>query len=241
MRILIVLLLAFGALFAKITVHYDGSYSFLKMAEATMDYNNDGKAYFIKIRLKATGAAKLFSHNRKETIESRGQVLNGILVPDTYTRIKNDDKIIYIQTFRFDHDAKKVMRALDTEDKKTGKKTHGEHKFHYYAEEDILSFYYNFRHYFKNHKNQKSYHAAAIGGRDNDGRVDVAIAEGAKLKESKKLIENASSYYLLNAHTKILGSEKGEFFIGMQDDQVVKKVVLKDVIFFGDVTGKLVE
>lgn len=81
----------------------------------------------------------------------------------------------------------------------------------------------------------------AIGGRTKDGQVHVTIPSGEKLEEAKDLIEGASQYYTFNVFAQMMGSEKGEFYIGMKDENTVKKVVLKDVVFFGDVIGTLVD
>lgn len=241
MRILLLMFLAYGILFANMTTRYDGSYSFLKMSEATMTYDDDGQNYSIVVKIKATGPAKLFSSNRIETVESRGKIINGVLVPDSYAKIKNNDKTIYAQTYHFDHDTKKITLIVDTVDKVTDKKTQDKLDIRFYAKEDILSLYYNFRRFFKNNKEKTSLFTTAVGGRGQDGQVHISIPSGDRLEEAKDLIEGASQYYTFNVFTKIMGSENGEFYIGMKDEDTVKKIVLKDVVFFGDVIGTLVE
>lgn len=241
MRIILIFFLMFGTLLANMTTQYDGSYSFLKMAEATMVYDNDGNNYSILVKIKASGPAKLFSHNRTETVESRGVVINGALVPKKYIRIKDNDKERRVKTYHFDHFDRSIKIEVDTDNRETGKSSHTERKNRFYTENDILSLFYNFRRYFDQNDGSTSRFVTAIGGRKSDGMVQVTVPFGNKLDEAKDLIEGASKYYTFTVMTKMMGSKNGEFFIGMKDDERVKKVVLKDVVFFGDVTGELVE
>ena len=39
----------------------------------------------------------------------------------------------------------------------------------------------------------------------------------------------------------IFASEKGELLVNLRDDGIVQQAVLKDVLFFGDIRGEIVD
>ena len=60
-------------------------------------------------------------------------------------------------------------------------------------------------------------------------------------KKIKRLLKANGHILVVIINQKIFSSKRGELYINLDDDGICTSAVLKDVIFFGDIRGKLVE
>ncbi|WP_187647966.1 DUF3108 domain-containing protein [Nitrosophilus labii] len=203
---------------------------------ATFTKNKD--RYVIKVKAKATGLAKILSRGREEEYISEGVVQKGILIPKVYKKVRKNASKKSIKVYRFDHEKKRIF--VHTKRYKSGKlESKHDEILQYYAKDDILSLYFNLKKYFINGKKHLVFFA--VGGNRKDGKVDVYLPEGKELKKLKSLFGNEKGLYMdVVIHQKIFASKEGRLHIVMDEKSgVAKKALLKDVIFFGDIVGKL--
>lgn len=242
MRIVIFAALLVVSLFGfSKTAEYSVEYGWFKElgdAKAQLVVNN--RSYHIKIEANTKGLAKFLSRGRAEVYESYGIVTPNGYLPQKFTQYKRWSDKAERTTYIFDHNTKKVIKIKEKyEDGKLTEKNEEPNK--YYADNDILTLYFNISDDFRSMmpKSQKIYYA--VGANPKDGRVDLIIPAGAKLDEIKETFEGvrASSYVIVYINQKIFSSERGELWIAFNDKNECEMAALKDVILFGDVRGIL--
>ena len=241
MRYFISLLITVLSLYAqKIEAKYDVTYGlFGKVGKSTAKLIKNEKNYKIEIYAKATGLAKILSKGRKERYISEGRVENGVLVPEVFKKIRENETKKDIKIYRFDHEKKKIF--VHREIYKEGKLDKRKDEFlKFYAKDDILSLFFNIKRFVNFKKSgKKIYNFYAVGGRRGDGLVNIELPTGETLKKVKDILEEDGIYLIVTIYQKIFASKEGKLYIVLNDEGIAKKAVLKDVIMFGDITGKL--
>jgi hypothetical protein len=255
MKYLWMILLCLNFAFAKdITATYDVSFGiFGKIGTATTSLHTEDGRYSIKIHAKSTGFASFVSGGREEFYESAGVIQGVRLIPDHYSKIvknrvnigdpfNNNTKIamkIYTLLFSFNHDEKRVMIKKIRENGM--QKSESEEKAEFYTDNDILSLFFNFKHLFPDLNITKHIILHAIGANKDDGKIDILPLDK---KEFQGLVSGDINHlYLMKVilDDKIFASKQGELYIALDSDGICEKAVLKDVVFFGDIRGELIE
>ncbi len=236
-KFLILLTLFIAFLDAKtIEVKYKVTYGiFGKVGTAVGRLETNATDYSITIDIATAGLAKILSGNRKEHYISRGIIKDGLFVPQIFEKIKETKKRRDIKRYTFDHLHKKVI-AMEDKNKYGVFHTHTEKPLNYYAKDDLLTLYFNLKHYLKPSKTK--YRFYAVGGNETDGAVDIELLKNPG--PIKKLLKSDGIYLRVLLHQKIFSSKSGELYIVMDEEGITKKGLLKDVILFGDIVGKLV-
>ncbi|MRJ02908.1 MAG: DUF3108 domain-containing protein [Epsilonproteobacteria bacterium] len=237
LTLFIVLLLT--PLFGKgIEADYKVSYGIfgrVGTAKATMEYNETD--YRITIEGRATGLASTLSGGRIERYESIGRVVNGRFVPYLFIKIRRNKNKESVKKFTFDHYRKKVK--IEKRNYKHGKLVAvGRSELPYYAPDDLLTLYFNLRKELPSLDGSQRFYA--VGGDRKSGAVDIIIPEGEELKRLKKLLKVDGLYLIVVIHQKIFASKEGRLYVVLDEDGIAKRALLKDVIMFGDIRGKLV-
>ena len=240
MRFFIVVLLFIQVIVAKeIVAEYKVSFGvFGSVGKGIAFFDANSSRYHIKIYGKTSGLAKVLIGSREEVYESFGKVENGILIPDRFIKITQTTKKKRIKTFIFNHQKQEITIT------KVGYKkgvfefeTHD--KLPFYVKNDLLSLYFNLPKILQ--KDKKRYVLYAVGGDRKDGRVDLFLPEGKKLKSLQKLLKVDGLYLGVIIHQKIFASKNGELFVVIDEDGIAKKGLLKDVIMYGDIVGTLIK
>ena len=124
-------------------VSYKVSFGILgQMGISDAHLETKGDKYTIDIKMKATGLAKILSKNRKERHISKGHVVNGLYISDSYKVIKSYGKKHIEKLYTIDHKKKKVKKEYLS--KKNGKITKEEHMvLDFYSKNDLLTLYFN--------------------------------------------------------------------------------------------------
>ena len=214
---------------------------FGKMGEARASLVEKEGRYRIEMKVWATGLAKVLSGGRVEIYTSEGIVApDGRLVPETYAKDIRRSGKRRLKTYRFDHEHK-VVRWHETkwrDGNVTGEKSE---TLPYYADNDIFTLYFNLPHFLKNCDEpfDRTFHA--VGAEKKTGRVRIETLTGKARKEAESLLGKAPCYLRVTIYQKIFGSKGGKLYLAMREDHVVKKAVLKDVVMFGDVRGRLIK
>lgn len=205
--------------------------------------------YKITMQAQTTGLAKVLSGNREEWFESVGVVRDGYLYPDTYKKIVKRNKNILQEgkphlitkedsrVYTLNHQTKQV--TLFKESKTDGMLTSSSDEIlEYYAKDDLLSLFFNFKQISKN-MSQKIL-LKAVGANKKDGRIDLEKLQDTK-KFQKEFSWSDGAYFKVIIHDKIFASKQGELFVNLNRQGIAQSAILKDVIFFGDIRGDLIE
>ncbi len=195
--------------------------------------------YEIRMVAKATGLAKVLSGGRVEIYGSKGKVVDGRLVPDTFTKdIKRSNKR-RIKVYTFDHEAKRVV--FHEKNFRDGKlKDEKNETLPYYADNDILSLYFNVAGIIGNCSEPFAKDLKAVGAEKKTGRVRVETVTGSGREKLKQSLGDEPCYLKVTIFQKLFGSKGGELYLSLNENFVVQRALLKDVIMFGDIRGKLV-
>ncbi len=239
-RLIFLLFLLLGtafseSMYATYKIEY-GIFGKMGVSDAYLS-KKDGR-YEIKMVAKATGLAKVLSGGRVEIYGSRGKIVDGRLVPDRFTKdIKRSNKR-RIKVYTFDHEAKKVVfHEKNFRDDKL--KDEKNETLPYYADNDILSLYFNVAAIIGSCDNPFAKDLKAVGAEKKTGRVRVETITGEDAKKLGKSLGEEPCYLKVTIFQKLFGSKGGELYLSMDENFVVQKALLKDVIMFGDIRGKL--
>ena len=199
-----------------------------------------GNKYTIDIKMKATGLAKILSQNRKERHISKGHIVNGLYVSDSYKVIKSYGTKYREKLYIIDHEKKKVIK--ESLHKKNGKIKKKSTVLDFYSKNDLLTLYFNLPKLIKNKKKPGIHTLTAVGAERQKGTVIVRIPKELELKEYKKVLGEGDYWYITAIiYQKIFESNKGELMLAIGKDGVAQKAVLKDLIMFGDLVAERIK
>lgn len=248
---LFLLLFSFGysqTLEANYKVSF-GIFGEVGIAKAILHVRND-LSYEINMYAKSTGFAAFVSGGREEWFSSIGKVSsNGILIPQEYKKIvqrkKNlatfeHQKLVIkkdVNIYTFNHLEKKVTLFKEKSEDNTVVSV-AEEELEYYAKNDLLSLFFNLKNLF--HSEFQTQTLYAVGANKKDGRIDIEPIKNKK-KLQKELSWKEGVYLKVTINDKIFSSQKGELLVNLNDASIAQNALLKDVLFFGDIRGKLIE
>jgi len=211
---------------------------FGKLGISDAHLETTGDKYTIDIKMKATGLAKTLSKNRKERHVSKGHIVNGLYVSDSYTVVKSYGKKHTEKRYTIDHNSKQVKKEyLRT---KNGKIEKDEHTvLDFYSENDLLTLYFNLSKMIKERSKPGTYAFSAVGAERQKGRVEVYIPKESELEGYKKTLGEGEYWYMTAViYQKIFASNKGELMLAVGKDGITQKAVLKDLMMFGDLVAE---
>ena len=228
----------FGFDFKSMTVDYDVSYGVLGTvgkAEASIEIKEG--TYKIRIEAKGKGLADFFSRGRKEVYESTGLVIDGKLLPTLFIKNRSWGKKEERKRYFFNHD-KKTVTVIATK-VNGGKVSESKEVIPFYAKEDILTLFFNLERVFgKSLLIEEKTDFIAVGANYKNGVMSVQTPVGKKVDEIIKLLDKDERLLIIILNQKFFASKNGEFFINVNDDGICNRVILKDVMMYGDLVGK---
>jgi hypothetical protein len=214
-----------------------GLFGEIGVANATL--SRDENSYEIDIKLDSTGIAKTLSGNRKERHISKGHIEEGRMVSDLYQIIKSHGAYSSNRIYRIDHKHKKVTQQ--TQKWKKGKlyKDKTVEMDEIYAKDDLLTLYFNLDNYIEDKNISKDYRLHAVGAEKQNGYVDIHIPTKEEIDEYQELLGKDQAWYAKAIiHQEIFSSDEGELLLGIGQDGITNRAVLKDLILFGDIRAK---
>lgn len=236
---IIYVILAISTNYAEtIEANYNVSYGiFGKIGRAKAVLTKEAKTYHIDIKLEATGVAKILSRGRAEQHISKGHIRNGVMISDMYQVIKSHGDVLINKEYLIDHKRKRITKKYTKH--KNGKRITNKTSFlNFYAEDDLLTLYFNLDSVIKEKQKPHTYQFKAVGAERQKGKVTVIIPKKDKIKGYIDALGNDSSWYATAIiHQKIFSSKEGRLMLGVAKDGITNKAVLKDVIFFGDISA----
>lgn len=255
-KIILVLLLIFGTfLYSKtFEAKYNVTYGdFLTLGIATSKLNINNNLYKIIVNVKTTGFAKFVSNNRIETYESHGKIIKNKFVPNKYIKIKKDNNKRRVKTHTFDY-KKNMIYIKDEIFEKTKiydqsmnlveKDSYyiNKEELDYFAKDDILSLFFNVKDSIKHYKHGEKYSLYAVGANKTKGLINIFIPSAIqKIELDKALPTNDRTKFIASINQDIFQSDKGELLISLNNYGFCTLAILKDVLFFGDIIGEMID
>lgn len=229
----------FGFDFKSISADYDVSYAlFGEVGETHADLSIEGGTYKIRIEAKGKGLAKFFSQGRKEVYESTGIVKNGQFLPSLFVKHRTWGAKEERKRYFFDHDKKEINVIKTDVDGAKVKETR--EILPYYANNDILTLFFNLRQLIgEDLLPNKKIQLYAVGANNEDGHLSVEVPSKKMKNKMRKLLQKDDNLLIVILNQKLFASKKGEFFINITDKGLCDSVVLKDVVLYGDLVGKM--
>lgn len=223
---------------AEYVVEY-GIFGKMGVAEATLERN--ATHYKIRMRAKATGLAKVLSGGRVETYTSEGRIEKGWFVPDLYAKDIRHSGKRRVKTYYFDHPQRKVTYVeVRYKDGKQTREKSG--VLPYYADNDIFSLYFNIRQIIPNCNAPFDETLHAVGAEKKTGKIRIRTLTDKKERMlARDMLGKGECYLKVTIYQKLFGSKGGELYLLLRKDGVAKTAVLKDVVMFGDVRGRLID
>lgn len=255
---LLPLLLALPVWGTTMTGTYDVSFSvFGKIGVADVSLTQKEGRYHIHVDGYLTGLAAHLGNNRREVHDSYGSFTGGVFTPDRYTKLRTSNGRSDRLEYRFDHEKHSVLKLRTKEytryEKHFDPKTlgfvetpktvtvHAEETLPYYAANDLLSLFFNVRHFLEEIPRGGQNVQHSIGALNERGEVLITNPDGAKRRELSQLMpDNQGRLITVVVDQDIFESKKGELYINLDADYLAVEAMLKDVLLFGDIRAKRV-
>lgn len=203
--------------------------------------------YTISVHAKSTGIASFLSGEREDLYESVGRVReDGVLIPSYYQksvqRYTNiDDRLVLkkdIRKYTFFHETKslhvKITKSLDDE------VSYEENEGDYYAPNDLLSLFFNFKIMLPSLDVKEPSKFYAIGVNKTDGKIDVYPLDSVYMKKEFDWKDGHMMKIIINEDI-FTHDNDGELLVNLDKNGLLIQALLKDVFFFGDIRGELIE
>ncbi|MEA3419329.1 MAG: DUF3108 domain-containing protein [Campylobacterota bacterium] len=216
-----------------------GIFGEIGIAKAHLEKN--GEQYLIRVEGEATGIAKKLSKGRREVHISKGHIKNALLLSDTYTVIKSYGEKNSKKHYTVDHKKKQVVKY--SEKSESGKQISRDEKvLDFYAENDLLTLYFNIASLITEKEKKGVYTFNAVGAEKQKGSVMVIVPDAKERIAYETDLGKGSAWYLTAIiHQKIFASDRGELILAIGKDGITEKAVLKDVVMFGDVMAQRIK
>ena len=192
----------------------------------------DKKNYTIETTVKLAGLAKVIMGGQTEHYISKGHMVKGMMVSDSYTMVSLKKDVKKVKEYHIDHRYKRVTKVYK---KWKNKKLIVKEKrvLDFYAKNDLLTLYFNMNHALT--KKGKVYHFKAVGLEKQKGIVQVTVPTDSQSASYKKDLGTTENWY---AKALIVQENfrknKGDILLSVDKDGFIKKAVIKDVLMYGD-------
>jgi hypothetical protein len=257
MKLLLTTIALVGSLLAvDFTTQYDVEVGmFGKVGVADIALQEDASSYEITLSAKLIGTAASLTGNRVETYISKGKIVDGQYVPDTFTKVTTSDDLDETLVYNFNHETQTVNLDKKTVETIRGtrfdamkfkivateelKKSSGSEVLENYVSSDILSSYLNTR------KSCNAAHAnydlVAIGARNDRNNITVSFLDSlqkAQVKES--FSADTGNIYKLNIEPLDKDNKTVNILMAFDNDGLMKEAVLGDAFWIGEIRAKRV-
>ncbi len=217
---------------------------FGKVGEAKtrlIKYDNNS-TYELFMDAKAIGAIDKLSGQRREYFYSTGEIYRDFLLPQKFVhkveRDKKGKRTLKYKIFNFNQRKKQIHFTKFKGDTNAGVSKSDDEILSYYAQNDLLTLFFNFSKIKPNNLN--SFALIAAGANDKDGRVDIFIPDGKQKQKLQKSLNTQFQPYIAYINQDIFSSSKGELHLSINEKGYANRAILKDVLLFGDIVAKMV-
>ena len=224
------------------------------IAKATIQRVEENNNYVITLQAHTIGIAAKLTNNRRETYISQGSVVGSELITDVLVVIRATNGKEKYTVYKFDH-KNKVVQKDTSEIKQVVTKhmdvinmcmvetvkeefSYGSAQNDYYAENDIVSLFFNGRYYLRSMTAGEVKKLRAVGIKTDEGELLITMPDRVMTTdniEEAKLPRNDLFSVAINKDYFING--KGELNVRLDPDGFPAKVTMNDVVLFGDIVG----
>jgi hypothetical protein len=257
MKIFLLIFLFIGSLSAKdFSTRYDVNVGiFGKVGYADMTLKEDGNTYEAKLVANTVDVAAKLLGNRVETFTSKGKIIDGKYIPESFVKTKTSTRKTRNLTYLFNHDKKevtliekksKLVNSTEFDpisfkiiDKDIRKNSTNKTILKNYRSDDVLSSYLNSQ--TRCNAEQKFYSLIAIGAHNDKNSVTLSYLEGSKkASASSHFSKGTQNIYNLNVNPLNEDDSVVNVLISLDNDGVVKEALLGEVFWIGKITAKRV-
>ncbi|MEA1953471.1 MAG: hypothetical protein U9O24_03680 [Campylobacterota bacterium] len=188
--------------------------------------------YEIETKIKVMGTAKLLLRGHNETHISKGRMVNGLMVSDSYISIQKSKNKTVHKEYRFNHKNRFITKTYKKwkDGKLIKNKTE---KLDFYTKDDLLTVYFNLGVVVK--KRGRKYSFKVVGLEKQNGKVQITIPnKKQEYPYIKDLGKGASLYAKALIHQKNFKKKKGDILISIASDGYIQSSVIKDILLYGD-------
>ena len=116
------------------------------------------------------------------------------------------------------------------------------HNLEYYAKNDILSLFFNLRKKLPIFEKGKEYTLNAVGANKTKGLINILMPSSNDLEKINTYLKtDDKSKFTAFINQRIFQSKRGELLISLNKEGFCSYAVLRDVLLFGDIVGKMVD
>ncbi len=194
----------------------------------------NAKTYKIDTKVTLAGLAKVLMGGQTEHYVSKGHIKDGLMVSDFYqmTSKKKNKKVM--KEYRIDHQKKSVTKRVRKWRKEKLVEDRTE-TLKFYAEDDLLTLYFNMGHAVKKKQKGKTYLFKSVGLEKQKGEVQITVPDDVQVVEYKKdLGQDGKIYAKAFIHQKNFRKKKGDILLSVAQDGFINRSVIKDILFYGD-------
>jgi len=194
----------------------------------------NSETYEIDTKVTLAGLAKVLMGGQSEHYISKGHIKDGLMVSDFYqmTSEKRSKKVI--KEYHIDHNEKYVIKRVRKwqKEKLVDERTE---KLKFYAEDDLLTLYFNMGNAVKQKEKGKTYLFKTVGLEKQNGEVLITVPDEVQVAEYKKdLGQDGKIYAKAFIHQKNFRKKKGDILLSIAQDGFIHSSVIKDILFYGD-------
>ena len=225
-----------------IKIDYVGTFGiFGKVAMLKTKIKKTSKRYELVTDMELLGMAKLVLKNQDEQHISKGRIIKGLMVSDTYTVKKTSKNKKSLKEYKINHKLKNVTKRV--REWKKGKLVKDKKEtLKFYARDDLLTLYFNLNNAIKNKKEGNSYLFKAVGLEKQEGKAYITIPNKKELPTYQEdLGDSALRYAKILIHQKNFRKKKGDILLSVSQDGFIEQSVIKDVLLYGDARIKRVK
>ena len=239
--IIVILTLTISMFAESGSLHYVAKGTLVgRMIDAQVQYNADKSVYSVKVKMRATGIAKMLSGGQVESHTSSGRIKHGEYLAKEYRIEKRFKDIRYLRRYLFDYQRKKITK-ISTKWEKGKKLYENRETLKYFAHNDILTLYHNIVRYKQKHAS--GHFAIALAGAEKEGgKLKFFFPAGKSLqREQNKLDEVGTGIIKVYMKRKFLSGGKGNLTFAIDTHGIANKVVLDSVKLLGKVVLKRIK
>ncbi len=252
----ITMIYACSLLSMDFSTRYDvdvGMFGKVGYADVTLS-ESDGK-YEIRLVATTAGTAATLTAKRSDTFISKGRIIEGVYLPDTFVKIKKTTRNERIQTYSFDHINQKIT-LVQEESKWVSRSRFDPGSFKLLKEDvqelstenselesynpnDLLSSYLNAKQ--SCNSGQKEYILSAVGAHNEKKDITLSFLDGLK-KEKAAINFSDGSENIYSLHVQPIDKEEKavDVLIAFDNDGHMQEALLGDVFWIGEIKAKRV-
>lgn len=228
---------------------------FGKVGYADVTFIQNGDDYEINLVANTVGTAALLLRNRIEVFISKGKVVDGRYIPDSFVKIKETTKKTKHETYYFNHDKKEISVIEESTKlvnrlkfnpdtfkvtlKEVKESSRKEEVLDTYKNADALTAYLNAK---ANCDTPEGfYKLIAVGAHDEKNNIVVSRLEGSE-KKSAKLKFSSTASHIYNLHVEPFDKSDSivDVLVALDDDGLLKEAFMGEIFWIGKITANRV-